>query len=233
MFSDLARRALAAPVSSFDQELRLRQLAQEPPRRKFLVSLSVGQGLQHSGVAVLELLRPPGGRKTYACRHLRRLPSPATTYPVLIAHLRNMLSSSLLIGSSLVVEAGASIRATAKLLQKARLRAPIQPVEVTAGVDGGYVDGVWKVAKATAIETTRQILQEDRLVFDDQMPQEVAVTTPSAQTIYQSLLMYPFNKTSAANDAFASREGVDDDLILAVALACWYAEHCRREFWLR
>jgi hypothetical protein len=29
--------------------------------------------------------------------------------------------------------------------------------------------------------------------------------------------------------AFAFREGGDDDLVLAVALACWYGEHCMRE----
>ena len=56
---------------------------------------------------------------------------------------------------------------------------------------------------------------------------------PSAQTIYQALLAYPFNKTPAANHAFASREGADDDLILAVGLACWYGEHCRKGFWVR
>jgi hypothetical protein len=83
------------------------------------------------------------------------------------------------------------------------------------------------------ILTTRRVLQEDRLVFDDRMPPEVMATTPSAQTIYQALLTYPFNKTPAANHAFASREGADDDLILAVALACWYGEHCRKTFWIR
>jgi hypothetical protein len=83
------------------------------------------------------------------------------------------------------------------------------------------------------IETTRQVLQEDRLVFDDRMPPEVTATTPSAQTIYQALLAYPYNKTPVANHAFASREGTDDDLILAVALGCWFGEHCRKTFWIR
>ena len=70
------------------------------------------------------------------------------------------------------------------------------------------------------------------MVFDDRMPPEVMATTPSAQTIYHALLTYPYNKAPAANDAFASRDGGDDDLVLAVALACWFAEHCRREFWI-
>jgi hypothetical protein len=65
------------------------------------------------------------------------------------------------------------------------------------------------------------------------MPPDVMATTPSAQTIYQALLTYPYNKTPAPNDAFASREGADDDLILAIALACWFGERCRQMFWMR
>jgi hypothetical protein len=72
-----------------------------------------------------------------------------------------------------------------------------------------------------------------RLVFDDRMPPKVMVTTFSAQTIYHALATHPYNKSAAANEAFAVREGADDDLILAVALACWFGECCRREFWIR
>jgi hypothetical protein len=116
---------------------------------------------------------------------------------------------------------------------KKRLRAQIRPVEVRAiAQDGSDGEGLWLVTKANAIETTRQILQEQRMIFDSQMPKEVAATTPSVQTIYHALLTYPYNKTPAANDAFASREGGDDDLILAVALACWYSECCLRTLWI-
>ena len=70
------------------------------------------------------------------------------------------------------------------------------------------------------------MLQEDRLAFDDRMPPNVMATTPSAQTIYHALATYPYNKSPAANEAVAAREGGDDDLILAVALACWFGECC-------
>src|SRR6516165_3899730 len=116
MFSHLARRALSAPISPFDQELRLRQVtkpAEHAHKRDFLVGLSVGQGLQPSGVAVLERLQPSvqGNTRSYACRHLRRWPSSATTYPKLLSHLGDMLSTAPLVGSDLIVEAGMSIRA--------------------------------------------------------------------------------------------------------------------------
>jgi len=172
------------------------------------------------------------GRR-YACRYLRRWLPPATAYPTLVGHLTAMLTDTPLSGQDLVVEAGPGIQAVMTYLRKHRLPARVRPVEVQASAADGFVDDMWRVAKASVIETTRQVLQEDRLVFDDRMPPEVMATTPSAQTIYQALLAYPFNKTPAANHAFASREGADDDLILAVGLACWYGEHCRKTFWIR
>jgi hypothetical protein len=144
-----------------------------------------------------------------------------------------MLSDTPLRNSDLVVEAGPGIKAVVTFLRKQRLPARIQPVEITAGAEDAFVEGMWRIAKAGVIETTRQVLQGERLIFDDLMPAEVMATTPSARTIYQELSVYPYNKTRAANDAFASREGADDDLILAVALACWFGECCRRTLWVR
>jgi hypothetical protein len=222
------------PLSQSDWDLILHQ-ANRPPDPDFLVGLSVGQGLQPTGVAILERLMPsdPGGSKTYLCRYLRRWRPPDTAYPVLVSKLNDMLRDAPLKGSDLIVEAGPGVRAVLSLLNKHRLPARIQPVEIKASAEDGYIEGLWRVTKATVIETTRQVLQEDRLVFDDRMPPKVMATTPSAQTIYHALLTYPYNKTPASNDAFASREGADDDLILVVALACWFGECCRKTFWIR
>ncbi|HLN28575.1 MAG TPA: hypothetical protein VK395_12605, partial [Gemmataceae bacterium] len=144
-----------------------------------------------------------------------------------------MLCDTPLTGNDLIVEAGPGIRAVVAHLRKHRLPVRIQPVELRASAEDGFVEGLWRVTKASVIETTRLVLQEDRLVFDDLMPPEVMASTPSAQTIYHGLLTYVYNKTPPANDAFASREGADDDLILAVALACWFGECCRKTFWIR
>ena len=71
------------------------------------------------------------------------------------------------------------------------------------------------------------------MTFDEQMPLAVMASTPSVRTVYQALLTYPFDRAPVANEAFAAREGEYDDLVLAVALACWFGEHCRRTFWIR
>jgi hypothetical protein len=203
--------------------------------RVFLIGLSVRQGAP-CGIAVLERFKPPaasGERRlaTYVCRYLRRR-LPATAYPVLLSKLAVMLQGPLE-WSDLIVEAGPSIRPVVAMLRKYRLRASIRPVEVKVSAEDTFVGDAWRVGKGSLIETTRQVLQEQRMTFDEQMPPEVMATTPSVRTIYQALLMYPFERVPAANEAFAAREGEYDDLVLAVTLACWYGEHCRKTFWMR
>jgi hypothetical protein len=236
MFSELARRALAIPPSSLDLAVR-----QSPARRStpdagtYLVGLSVSQGAA-TGIAVLEKFKPPYQRgqrpvTTYACRYLRRWLPPKTTYPVLVSELQAMLTGPL-VECNLVVEAGTSTRPVVALFRKHRLPALIRPVEVKTSAEDAFVGDAWKVGKASLIETTRQVLQEERMTFDEQMPAEVLATTPPVRTVYHALLTYPFERAIAANEAFAAREGDYDDLVLAVCLACWYGERCQRTFWM-
>jgi hypothetical protein len=53
MFSQLARWRLHTPLSSLDRDLLYRQaptISDSPPKRDFLVGLSVGQGAQSCAV---------------------------------------------------------------------------------------------------------------------------------------------------------------------------------------
>jgi hypothetical protein len=144
-----------------------------------------------------------------------------------------MMLSGPLAKSDLIVEAGSSIKPVVAMLRKHRLPARIRPVEVRVSAEDDYVVDAWKVGKGSLIETTRQVLQEGRMTFDEVMPVEVMASTPSVRTVYQALLTYPFERVPAANEAFAAREGEYDDLVLAVALACWFGEHCKKTFWIR
>ncbi len=236
MLSDMARRASWQVPSRLDLDLMQQEHESSSSAGDFLIGLSVSQGAP-SGIAILERFKPPpapGRRRlaTYVCRYLRRWLPPETAYPVLLSELAMMLSGPLA-KSELIVEAGASIRPVVAMLRKHRLRACIRPVEVKVSAEDTYVGDAWKVGKGSLIETTRQVLQEERMTFDEQMPAEVRATTPSVRTVYQALLTYPFDRAPAANEAFAARDGEYDDLVLAVALACWFGEHCRKTFWIR
>src|SRR6266478_9670642 len=96
MFSHLAQKALRAPMSSFDWDLLQQQILarrNQDIQRVFLIGLSVGQGLQPTGIAVVERLPPAhsGGSKSYVCRNLCRWRPPVSPYPALPAKLNVML----------------------------------------------------------------------------------------------------------------------------------------------
>ena len=234
MFSYLANWARSWTLTPLDLDAMRRQAEQAAATaesRCFNVGLSMGQGAQPTGIAVLEKYTLPGGGAvrqypTYVCRYLRRWLPPATAYPALAADLKTMFAT--LPGANLVVESGASIKASMNFLRRQGLGASLKPVEVKVSAPDALIEGAWRVGKGTLIETTRQVLQEQRLVFDDQMPPEVRASTPSVQTVYHALLTYPFNQAAAANEAFAARDGEYDDLVLAVTLACWFGERCQR-----
>lgn len=230
MFSHIARMTPSGGLRSWEIDM----LHKPPPRKPeeepsvFHIGLSVGQGTQPTGIAILKKEKPPGRDPAkYTCRYLRRWP-PDTTYPTLLAELYGMLNDATLGKVTLIVEAGPSIKAVLTMLRRLRLPVSLKAVEVRTSAEDHYVDGIWKLAKGTVIEVARQVLQEKRLTFDEQMPPEVAATTPPAQTIYHALATYPFNQTPGANEAFAARDGEYDDLVFAVALACWYGERGQR-----
>jgi len=240
MFSHLARMAARVPLSQFDIDLMQAQAERLPAddegSSSFLVGLSVGQGAA-TGIAVLQKVTPPARRgqrsvATYHCRYLRRWLPPDTAYPILVKELDAKLAGTLR-NCTLVVEAGTGLRTVVSMLWRSDLPAQIQPVEVKTSAEDTYVGDAWKVSKGSLTETTRQVLQEERMIFDERMPTEVMATTPPVRTIYQAILTYPFERATVANEAFAARDGEHDDLVLAVALACWYGERCQRTFWIR
>ena len=236
MLSDMARRAQWLMPSALDLELMQQVQESSASEGDFLMGLSVRQGAP-TGIAILERFKPPpssSGRRrlaTYVCRYLRRWLPPEAAYPVLLSELSVMLNGPLA-KSDLIVEAGSSIKPVVAMLRKHRVPATIRPVEVKVSAEDAYVGAAWKVGKGSLIETTRQVLQEERMTFDEQMPLEVMAATPSVRTVYHALLTYPFERAPAANEAFAAREGEYDDLVLAVTLACWFGEHCRKTFWM-
>jgi hypothetical protein len=231
-FSDMARWANRGFVSSLDRDLLYRRPTPPAPQERapvFLVGLSVGQGARPSGMAILERQKRGNAPATYTCCYLRRWPL-ATNYPSLQSYLERIFSDSRLTDPYLILEAGPSTRAILSFFRRQRLPAKMLAVEVKTSAEDRKVEGLWKVGKGTVIETARHVIQEHQLIFDEQMPPEVIKTTPTAQTVYQALATYTYNETAMVNEAFASRDGEYDDMVLAVALACWYGESSLRTF---
>ena len=180
---------------------------------RFVLGLDLGQSMDYTALCVLERMNdedPP----LLHCRHLERY-ELGTRYPAIVAKVQTLLNTSLLQGAALVLDNTGVGRAVTDLFLEAQL-SPV-PVTITSGDSISKVDGVWRVAKKHLVSSVVAPLQSQRLKF--------AAGMPLAPTLVEEMLNFKVKITAAANDTYASwREGIHDDLILAVMLAAWWAQ---------
>jgi hypothetical protein len=111
------------------------------------------------------------------------------------------------------------------LIRERRLPCQLFPVVITGGAaDDSYRDGYWYVAKRSLISHLQVLLQSRRLQFVRGIAE--------AAVLARELQNYRVRVTENANETFDARHGEHDDLVLAVALASWLGERCRKQFWV-
>ncbi|HVK13905.1 MAG TPA: hypothetical protein VM597_34500 [Gemmataceae bacterium] len=96
---------------------------------------------------------------------------------------------------------------------------------VSAVISAGHraecgTDGVWRVPKADLVTALQLALQGRRLV--------VPAALPDAEVLARELFAFRAKPATADPAAVDWREGRDDDLVLAVALAVWQAGRLER-----
>jgi hypothetical protein len=154
-------------------------------------------------------------RPSYAVRHLARLPL-GTTYPRVVAEVRWLLASDALRSARLVVDATGVGRPVVDALRAAGLD-PV-PVTITAGQSVTHGDGGYRrVPKADLVACLAVLLQTGRL--------KIARALPLATALVEELKAFEIHHGAAGRDSYGAwREGAHDDLVLAVAVAAWWAE---------
>jgi len=150
----------------------------------------------------------------YHVRHLQRYPL-GTAYPAIVTSVAEMLARPEMRGSVLVVDATGVGRPVLDMFTAAQLK----PVAVT--ITGGSLPtevkpGWFNVPKRDLVSTLQVLLQSERL--------KIAAALPDAAVLTQELLNFRVTISESANDRYEGRSGSHDDLVLAVALAAWYAE---------
>ncbi len=157
----------------------------------------------------------------YQAQYLERL-ALGTPYPAQVARIK-ALSDRLKTDTNtppyLVVDQTGVGRPVVDMLRAAEL----SPVAVTiTGGDAVSRDGQdYRVPKRDLVSVVQVLLQSDRL--------KIARALPEASTLTSELLAFKVSinlrgHDSYGNDAGQWRENPHDDLVLAVALACWYGE---------
>jgi len=189
----------------------------------YFLGLDLGQAADWSALAVLERTEPLDDEHrgwSLACRGLKRWPL-GTSYPAIVDAVAELVAKPPLRYSRLVIDGTGVGRPVVDMFAYAGLPVQLVPVLITSGNKYTYEDdGYHHVAKVILISTVVVQLQERRLRF--------ARSLPETKTLVKELQNYRVKITPAANEVFNARDGAHDDLLLALALACWDGERYPR-----
>jgi hypothetical protein len=192
---------------------------------EYYIGVDLGQAQDYTALAVVERVGVPtgeydgrGGPQTvahYHVRHLERFPL-GTPYPAIVDGVRELMTSAPLVGKTdLVVDATGVGAPVVDLLRQACSQ--VFSITITGG-DEVSVNGLnYRVPKRDLIGTVQVLLQTKRL--------KIAPALPEADTLANELRNFRVKMTPLGHDTYGVwREGSHDDLVLAVALACWRGE---------
>jgi hypothetical protein len=189
-------------------------------RPDYFLGLDLGQTRDFTALAVLER-QPPTDAGTvveppeYALRHLHRFPL-GTPYTEIVPAVAALVRSGPMAESPVVVDQTGVGRAVVDMLRQSA--GWVVPVTITGGhAVTGAEDGSFHVPKKELVTCLQVSMQSRRL--------RIARTLHEAAVLVRELQQFQVKITTAANETFGVwREGQHDDLVLAVALACWWAE---------
>src|SRR5215211_7777702 len=191
----------------------------------YYVGLDLGQANDYTAIAVVEETGERGESPLHI-RHLER-PPLGTYYPEQVARVKELVSSPELseegihpwsrkvvrVSADLVVDATGVGRPVVDMLRKEGLS--FSPVLITGGDVEHREHGFYRVPKRNLVSSVQIALQSGQL--------KIAEDLELAETLRRELLNFRIKvNISTAHDSYeAWREGDHDDLVLAVALACW------------
>lgn len=148
------------------------------------------------------------GQPPIYCRHLARW-TIGTPYPVIVRDVIALVHTPPLVGKVTLIPDATGVGAPiVDLLYNAGVT--MFPVTITGGTtaNGG------NVPKRDLISSVQWLLQAQRL--------KIASSLPDAAVLTKELSNYRVAITQSAHETFNAREGEHDDLVLALALACWW-----------
>ena len=198
----------------------------QPIRTNYFVGLDLGQKQDPTALAVVEWAEYVGAwdavafehRKetSLSLRHLERMPL-GTPYPEVVYRVGCTMRSRQLAGAErryLVVDGTGVGPAVVDLLLLEDLQAKLWPVTITSGDTERYADGYYRVPKRDLIVGLQVLMQQCGL--------QIAEGMKEGATLAREMAEMRVKISGSGNEQFGAwRSGEHDDLVLAVALACW------------
>jgi hypothetical protein len=193
---------------------------------RYFTGVDLGQSQDFTAIAVLERAELTGGwdpvayawQKTAALR-LRYLERVAlgTPYPDIVTRVRQVVRAPDLLGKChLAVDATGVGRPVVDLLRRAGLGCNLLPAVITSGEREAEAEGYYRVPKRDLIVGLQVLLQTGVL--------QIAAGLEHGATLAREMAEMRVKVTDAGREQYGVwREGHHDDMVLAVALACWGA----------
>jgi len=177
----------------------------------FILGLDLGQSQDYTAVAIIEKLEQEGG----AIYHVRRLErTRGTPYPKIIDRVEEIMSK--LSGAVLVVDQTGCGAPVVDSFRQARLK-PIG-IMIHGGDKATHEGNTYRVPKRDLVGVLQVLLQNRRLLIAPGPLSDILATEMLNFKVKIDLI--------TSHDSYSAwREADHDDLILAVALAVWWAEN--------
>jgi hypothetical protein len=177
----------------------------------YIIGLDLGQSQDFTAISIIEKLPD-------AIYHVRRLErTRGTSYPDIVTRVKEILDK--LPGATLVLDSTGVGQPVADMFRKAGL-APIA-ISIHGGDKASHDGPNWRVPKRDLVGVLQVLLQNKRLKI---------APGPLSDILATEMLNFKVKIDPAtAHDSYSAwREADHDDLVLSVALGCWYGEQ-RRE----
>jgi hypothetical protein len=203
------------------------------PLLRFAIGVDLGQSVDPTAVTIIEEVQlpplingpafdrngreippPSGGPPEYHVRYLERLPL-GTSYMAVVSHVADLILRPPLTQRNcrIVIDYGGVGRPVYDLFTRGGLR-PIG-VSITGGeAETRETMDIYHVAKIRLVGQLHALLHSGKL--------KIARELPEADTLVSELQLFRSNISDSGNMSFNARTGAHDDLILSMAIACWW-----------
>jgi hypothetical protein len=187
--------------------------AQKP---QYFIGLDLGRITEVSALAVLQRTGMSKDLYKFECRHLHRWQA-RTTYEEIAKETHRILRHpDILMGkpASLAIDATIVGPNVMDLFRREHTAARLETVFITGGNEAKKENGVHKIPKRDLVALVQIYLQSKRL--------KIAEELSESEMLIRELQTFTAKNTPTETDTYNSwREGSNDDLLFAGALALW------------
>lgn len=196
---------------------RVKRKSRNSKGPRFLLGLDLGQVRDYTAMVIVERIMPkhPGDNIEYHLRHMERF-ELGTPYPEIVDEVSHLLNAPELRDcTSLIVDGtGVGIPVVEMFLNAGLSPTPIW---ITGGESVSKNGRIFRVPKRDLVSVLQVCFQTSRL--------KISSSIDMRDILVNELMNFKVKITKSANDTYGVwREGIHDDLVLALSMACWCGE---------